>query len=381
MNANLSDRQVLLAVSPMALSAYARTSGWAKTEAYGDHSDVYTGPSLPEIIVPRTRQLGDYAMVVARLISIFTQAAEVGEATLYNDLVTSDRDVVRMRVSDTDGDGGIDLDSGARLVNGTRDLVLAAACSLHSPRPLYRPGAHQEANDFLRQAQLGPTERGSFIVTLLTPVIPPPLQEPLFPDLPDADVPTARMVTRRLGQGLDAARRAVGEATRGDATAFPEAVASGVSANLCEALADMIEPFAMTNISVTWARTRPLTTTRQAIGFVSDDVPILREAARAFRSREPRPNERLFGYVRILRRDESVRDGTITMRAPIDGTVRSVTATLTQSDYDRAIGAHKSQVSIIVDGDLERIGPRWHLHNPHIIEVISDEDDPDEGEQ
>ena len=36
-----------------------------------DQSDVYVGESRPEIIVPRTERLGDYASVVATLIDTF----------------------------------------------------------------------------------------------------------------------------------------------------------------------------------------------------------------------------------------------------------------------------------------------------------------------
>jgi len=119
----------------MALSAYARAAGWAKVETYGEHSDVYAGQSLPEIIIPRTHQLGDYASVVSRLIGIFARVAEVGEATLYNDPITADRDVIRERVSDGAGDGSVDISMGVRMVNGARAIALATACSLYTPAP------------------------------------------------------------------------------------------------------------------------------------------------------------------------------------------------------------------------------------------------------
>ena len=378
MNVSINDRNALLAVSPMALSAYARTSGWSKVDTYGDHSDVYDGPSLPELLVPRTSQLGDYALVVERLIRIFAQAAEVSEAAIYNDLLTADRDVIRVRALDAAGDGSVNIDSGIKMVTGARDLALAAACSLHNPRPLYRTGANRDANDLLRRMHLGQTEQGSFVVTLLTPTIPPITSA--FGDFgreSDADI-TARWVTYRLERALMAARNATEMAASGDFNAFSEAVSLGVSANLCEALADLIEPFAALDISVTWARTFPMSTARQTVKFVSDDTPILRAAAQSFRSGEPQPDVQLSGSVHILRRDERENDGTVTIRAPVNGTVRSVQAVLTQSDYARAIQAHEKRAPVIVTGDLERVGHRWHLHNPRIVTVISDADDPED---
>ena len=381
MNANISDRNVLLAVSPMALSAYARTAGWAKVETYGEHSDVYAGQSLPEIIIPRTHQLGDYASVVARLIGIFARVAEVGEATLYNDLITADRDVIRARAVDVAGDGTVDLSSGVKMVRAARDLVLAIACSLSGWRPFYRIGANREANEFLRRMRLGQTEQGSFVVTLLTPTILPLDQDILSPDHEIDTTITTRRVTLRLDRALTAARGAVEIASGGDANAFSRAVTRGVSANLCEALVDLIEPFPALDISITWARTYRMSTPRQTVSFTGDDVPILRAAAQSFRSRESQPDVRLTGSVRILRRDESERDGTVTIRASVNGGLQSVTATLTQSDYDRAVQAHAERWPVVVAGDLERSGQRWHLHYPRILEVISDADDPDDEEQ
>lgn len=189
----------------------------------------------------------------------------------------------------------------------------------------------------------------------------------------------ARQVTRRLNNALDAARRAVELASSNDAKAFAAAVQSGVSANLCEALANLIEPTGMLDISITWARTLPMPTARQTFNFTSYDAPILRAAAQSFRSREPQPDVQLSGLVQILRRDASENDGAVTIRAPVSGVVRSVRAVLTQSDYEQAIWAHEQRWPVVVTGDLERTGQRWHLHGPRLVTVISDADDPDEA--
>ena len=374
MTTDLRNRGALLAVSPLALSAYARVAGWSRSDAFGDYSDVYAGSGLPEIIIPRTQRLGDYAQVVARLISIFAQVAEVDEAILYNDLVVADRDVTRIRVNDGDANGSISLEHGPNLVSGARDMLLAAACSLHEPKPVYRVGANKEANDYLRRVRLGQTEHGSFVVTLLSPVIPPPVQEPLLSDLENHLDPLERRVTRRLAQALSAVLGATARTMTGDTTAFTNAVPEGASANLCEALAQMLEPYESLDVSTTWARSRPVQGPRHTVRLSKDDALILREAARSFRSREPRLDFRLFGSVQRLKRDHSETDGTVTLRAHFDGKTQSVTAVLNESDYDRAITAHRVKAPVIVDGDLDRFGERWRLVNPRIAEVILGED-------
>ena len=54
------------------------------------HSHVYVGQDRPEIIVPQTDHLGDYATVVSTLIGVFAQVADQDELTIYRSLVTGD---------------------------------------------------------------------------------------------------------------------------------------------------------------------------------------------------------------------------------------------------------------------------------------------------
>ncbi|MCY3994369.1 MAG: hypothetical protein OXF50_24310 [Caldilineaceae bacterium] len=371
MKANIEDRDALLAVSPVALSAYARSEGWAKAEPYGDYSDVYAADGLPEIILPRTEHLGDYANVVSTVLGIFARTAGVDELALYRDLVNADRDVIRMRASESD-DGTVAMDEGVDFVRGASDVILAAACSFYNPQPLFRAGANREARVYLRQMRLGQTEQGSFVVTLLSPVVPPPMQ--LTFDLSPEELPddaVERRITRHLASSLSAVRQAIEGTVGGEADAFAEVVEKGVSANLCEALDTMIMPFSTTDVSFVWARTRPVVRAREVIRFSNDDAPILREAARAFRQRGPRHDESLVGFVNILNRTEDQEEGKIWLKAEIDGQMQSVNAVLEQSEYARAIKAHAEQATVIAEGDLERVGQRWNLRNARIKAIIA----------
>ena len=380
MKVSIHDKEALLAVSPAALSAYARTAGWTKVDTYGKHSDVFMGEGLPEIILPRTAHLGDYARVVSMVIEIFAKVADVDELALYRDLAMADRDAIRVRAVDGDDSDSVAVSDGIDLLSGAHDMILAAACSLQGPQPLYRAGANREARAYLNRVRLGQTEQGSFAITLLSPVIPPPTQQPLFPTLEYGDDPIERQVTRRLADALAATREATEKTVGGDADAFSEAVESGVSANLCEALVKLIEPFSLLDVSLVWARTHPMSTARNVVRFASHDAPILREAARSFRDREPRPDIRLFGVVQRLRRDAMDTEGTIALRASINGQNQAVVAVLKQSDYERAIQAHETKSPLVMEGDLERTGQRWRLLNPRIADVILSEDAPDGDE-
>ena len=353
MKASIQDRDALLAVSPAALSAYARAEGWSKAESFGAYSDIYAAAGLPEIILPRTENLADYASVVSTLIEIFARVAGVDELTLYRNLVTADRDVIRMRVAGSD-DGTVSMDEGVDFVRGASEIVLAAACSYYKPQPIFRAGASKEARAYLRQMRLGQTDQGSYVITLLSPVVPPPLQLTLVPTPQEFPVDSVeRRKTRHLAGSLKAARQAIESTIGGESGAFAEVVDKGVSANFCEALDTIIMPFSTMDVSFVWARTRPLPKAREVIRFSNDDAPILREAARAFRQRGPRHDESLVGFVNILSRAEDQEAGKIRLKAEIDGQMHSVNAVLDQTEYARAIKAHAEQATVIAEGDLE----------------------------
>ncbi len=222
--------------------------------------------------------------------------------------------------------------------------------------------------------RLRQTGQGSYVITLLSPVVPPPQQPTLDPsphEFPDDSV--ERRITRHLAGSLKAARQAIESTVGGESDAFAEAVDKGVSANLCEALDTMIIPFSTMDVSFVWARTRPLPKARELISFSNDDAPVLREAARAFRQRGPRHDASLVGFVNILSRTEDQEAGKIRLKADIDGQMHAVNAVLDRSEYARAIKAHAEQATVIAEGDLERVNQRWNLLNARIKTIISNE--------
>ena len=376
MKTQILDVAALRAVSPGALAAYARGQGWAKHEAYGNHGDIYVGDGRPEIVVPRTELLHDYASVISRLVGIFGDVTEQDELAVYRDLIGADHDVVRVRAIGADDDGSVPIDKGVELVSQAREMLLAAACATKTTQPVYRAGANREAAEYMKQVRLGQTEHGSFVVTLMAPV-PPILQPPLDETWTDFDEePFERQVTRRLVRALEASRDAAEKAHSGDgAQAFDQAVADGVSANLCDAVARLIEPSNKLEVSVNWAKTRPTPESRSSIFFTESDAGAFKEAARTFRARQPRPDTTLFGSVHKLRRDQDEAEGQVTFKVDMDGKIQSVGAVLDQNSYSTAISAHDARNPVIVSGDLERIGQRWRMTNAFIREIVSGDDD------
>lgn len=380
MKAHIIDGEALRAIKPMALSAYARGEGWKRLESYGQHSDVYAQADGNEIILPGTQALADYEAVVSDVLARFAKHEQRDELAIYRDLIGADRDVIRVRSPEAESDGSVRIEAGVDLVLYARELLLSAACAAKEPRPAYRAGKVKDAADYMEKVRLGQTEHGSFVVTLLAPV-PPALQVqqiPLWP-VPE-DEPFERLVTRRLADGLQAASYAAEQATRtGEHTPFQQAVPKGVSANLCEALSHLIERGEGLEVSVTWAKTRATPEPRRRILFSRADGEVFKEAARIFRTLEPRPDESIEGFVIGCDRKPTESQGRVTVRALIDGHSTSVKVALDDPLYAKAVQAHERKQPVTLHGDLRREGQRWHLVNTRDVSVIESSEDEDDA--
>ena len=359
------DVMSLRAITPVALSAYARSEGWDTAGTYRQHSDVYAGDGKPEIIVPRTDVIDDYAMVVQDLISIFARVLGRDEVSIFRDLTLADRDVLRVRAIG-DYPSGLPFENSCGLMDHTRDMLAAAANSLDDNRPVYRTGSNGKAANYLQSIRLNQTEGGSFSLVLVSPALAPKL----FSQTDPMESSFERRVAQRLSESLYATRSASEHAVSGNGAVFGQMIESGVSANLCEAVAGLVESVDRFDVSFSWALARPTAEQRGPVTFSRPDGLLLREAARGFRSLEPQYDQHLHGFIYSLARPYEDDEGTVRLRTHLAGARRSVTAVLNRFDYPRAIEAHAAGAMVSLSGDLERIGQTWHLRRAKLIEIL-----------
>lgn len=376
MKATLTDREALLAVSPAALRAYLEFEGWRKERPFGRFGQIYAseGPHGPsEIPVPFTNDVADYASSVLDIIAELSDIEGRDQLAIYRDLVGSDREVIRIRAPKADDDGSVEIEEGVDLVLNARDLMASAACSAHDPRAAYHLGKVVKATEYMKKVRLGQTERGSYVVTLLAPVPPAisPKQIEMWPEMEEE--PFERQVTRTLSSAMYAVQDAIHAINRGEGEeVLDRSVKFGVSANLCEALGNLVERGRGIDVSVTWARTRPTPEARSKIQFHEPAAEILKEAARHLRQCEPRRDERIFGYVVRLGREQEQEDGEVTFKTLIDGHTRSMKAALSAADYVIAYAAHGDRIPVSLTGDIDTRARPWRLTQVRDLRIIDD---------
>jgi hypothetical protein len=297
---------------------------------------------------------------------------------ILHDLSVTAADLIRVRLPDVEpGEGSVPIEEGARVFPKAKDMMLAAACAAVSPRAYYPSKKPSEATDYLRRVRFGQTERGSFVVTIISRV--PPSLSAGNGHLVEVEEPYERRVTRTLARALAAVRAAAEDAaSSGNVHGFVQAVPTGVSANLCDALAGIANTSdgdRATEIDVTWSRARPLVhgdATPQRILLPSDAMPVIREAARYFKETSPREDFEVRGpVVKLEREGDAV--GRVTVLAFVDDRPHKVTMELEDADYQKAISAHKAQEPVLCFGVLIREGKHFRLKDPQDFALIPGE--------
>lgn len=376
MKVQLTDESALRRVSWSDLKSYLEAEGWTRTGLIGDKAMIFERAddhkALEEILVPSRDDVGDYVSRIADAISTLAKAEMRSPLEVYQDIFSAGSDVIRFRAPVGEPSGSIGIEDGVALYREAENLILAAACAAKDARRSYHLRKVTEATDYLRGVKLAPSERGSYVLTVLSPV-QPRLGRQQHIDF--GEEPFARNVTLCLSEALGAVGTAANMAlAQNDFTPFEEAVAHGVSANLCESVAMLAETGNGIDISLYWARTRPSAQQNRVFKFKKEFGEVLREAARIYRESEPLTDMRIEGFVIKLDRPIEQFDGCATLRIYLEGKTRSVKVSFSEPVYQMVIRAFQDKSAISLLGDLVQQNQRWEIRNPRDLKIVDDFD-------
>ena len=128
-------------VTPRALKGYAEGLGWKRVEGVNGSIAVYQNPKSPlrQMIVPLDEQFDDYGERTAEAIRKLAEYEKRPASEILNHLLLPPADLLRFReISSAAEAGDLPLDHAARLIDGTRRMLLSVAHSVVAPQP-YHP--------------------------------------------------------------------------------------------------------------------------------------------------------------------------------------------------------------------------------------------------
>jgi hypothetical protein len=372
MKATITDSQTIDAISPVALASYLRGRGWhpgreiagglARTWAW-TFEDAGGPRESVELVVPLDREVRDFRRRVMETLEALQTIEQRSQLDILSDIQSVSSDVIRWRwIQATAEDGTIPLEQGQEFVSLVRNQILAAACSAVEPRQFFASSKPARAVEFLRQARLGQSERGSYVITVHNPV-PPAMP---VSGLEDEADPFERRVTLTLSQALQSLRRAAGEAISGTRSWDERNLSrEGISASLCESMANMLVAGEATRdieVRFSFSGSRPVDGQLAPLArFSSDLSPIIGEIGRVLRETATREDFELRGFVTDLSRRPQDVNGTATIQGLVDEEYHRVEVEVGADEYNEILTpAHRDRRMIRCEGELRKVRGRTY---------------------
>jgi len=378
MTVDAYDRAALGALRSDDVNAYLAAQGWRRLDDFRRMARwVRPDEHDFEVLVPLEPRLADFTARVRDLVESLGIAEERAPGIVLRDLLSARADAIRFRVRPRgEQDGSIPIKDGVVLFEQTRRVLVAAACSAVRRRAHHPTVPPRTVSEYLGGVRLGQTERGSYVVTLLSPVEPPStgadrsgrLRLPIPDPFPRRAV---EMLARAARAATDSAER-VAAADGHDLGLFLEAVEQGVSANLCDSLAKIggVQRGGF-SMSFGWAPVLPAPGLATSVEFSDRTISVLERAAELLRAVDA-GSVSLRGSVVRLQRQRDRGSGRIRVELAA-GEPHQVAVDLDEADYDQAIFAHRQHLQVAVDGRLVREGRLWVLAQPRNFRILHPE--------
>ena len=371
----IRDESALASIPVANLFSYLESRRWNKQGPWGQRPAVIyskeNGGRSWEILAPTRDTLADYVSAIAETVAVLAEVEERSQLDVFYDLKAAGADVIRVRSANGLANAPLSLRQSAGMLNDAYRMLEAGARSAEKPRATYRGKLSSDVAEYLDSVRPLPGYGQGYAVTLHSPVqIELDRQQDMGEEF---HTPFPRLVTYALARGLGNASAAV-ERTVVDDTLEPfrEAVASGVSANLCDSVAELAKHGSGIAIEFAWADLRPSNLPESRFQFSHASADILMEAAKSLRRREPSYDEQIAGLVVRLEREPPEFDGKATIALVWDGRLTRMNVEFEQAAYDEVINAFRDRTQVSLDADIHPAGSGYELRNPRNLLVLTE---------
>ena len=371
----IRDSAALSSISIVSLRAYLNSREWTDAGVWGERpitifAREHDGRTW-EILVPHQDTIAGYAENMAEAVAVLAEVEGRSQLEVFYDLSATSCDVVRLHSLNGVAKEPLSLRRSADLLQGSYGMLGYAARSVDNPSAAYRGGPNAEVADYLDNVRPIPGYAEGYSLTLHSSV---PVGIGAQKDLwGNEQLPFARRVTNRLAQALGYAENAVPEAIR-TATLDPfiDAKNYGVSANLCDSVAELVKRGKGIEINLNWAGVRPANIQTARFPFSINSAEVLDEAAKFLRTNEPSYAEPIRAQVVRLEREPDEFDGRADILTSRDGQLTRIKVEFPESSYDMVIEAFRDHRLISLTGDIHKIGNRYELRQPRDLFIVSE---------
>ncbi|MFU8788699.1 MAG: hypothetical protein ACNA7G_06700 [Methylobacter sp.] len=336
-------------IAPTDLRDFLKSRGWRLIDAaikdglYALNNEQY---KRRQLIFPIDDSAVDYADCVETVISKLIDIENISLRTLMAELSEMKDDAIGFRIVDHRNETAfISLNYAVKAINGAKDMLLSAACSVLKPQ-IYHPKMNRrEALQLIDKSRFRHTETGSFIINVSTPVKAMDLQADVFENTPFVRQATLIInnAACQLVEAIQTDRMEHLIATvREESTPY-------VSSNMCKALINFQDENEQADLYLNfkWASiiNKPLNT-KNSIKIQHDYYSRIEDIRQELKNQEKDKEDIFVGTVEALAGDldeSEQRAGDVILDLyQQDGESIRARVSLNAEWYNQAIEAHKN---------------------------------------
>jgi hypothetical protein len=284
---------VSISISPQALKAVLTEANWQFARQVRQNAEIWRRGD-DEVLVPLSASAPDYDRRIRNFVEDFARDTGRTEEDLARTLMYVEDDVIDLTLRDVAD--VLPLHLAAGVIGHAKDLIVASACSALARKAYHGRSQPNQAKLAAKIVGMGHTRRDCFIIPLVSPASalrPVQLgvaleQEELDLGLVREPAYFPRRVTGMMANALQSIEDLAVKAPKMPGNEeLQRAVLDGLSADACEATADMVsDPGAGSlDVSFRWALTAvPLSSSSDVIDFPAEAAEAIRQVGRLLRN-------------------------------------------------------------------------------------------------
>lgn len=354
--------------------------GWKQANNLNDYYNVWHSPIIDgnqeELVVPITNEVFRLERDLNNIIKTLMTFYDKKEYQILDDFENSVKDQVKFRVkSEMTEDGYIPLVEGVRLLENTKEMLIASFLSISNKKKNYTGPHPENVNEAISNIKMGQTEEGSFIINIY---LPNDYYEDGQPSLleEESDSFTRKALTVMEQASTELISKAkTFEEQHNDLSVFDDSYLQGVSSNFCSAISEISSNGKNdVEIEIILNDTIDAKENIRKIEIKKEIIPIINNVKEYYKQDLTTENFVLIGHVTKLHQEVDDSEGDITLTCEIAGKLKKVKLDLNETFYTIAQEAHRNKSYLRCVGTLKISGRVTTLTNIEDVLIILDDE-------
>lgn len=344
------------------VAKYLRDLNWQEVPSKRDKVKIFqleTNGEFYQVDLPVSKDLRDYNAAMYRAVECIALSMRKSTEHVILELVNPLSDILRLRITEPNIEtGSVLVEDAIKFYDNAKKLLTATAMDILHPQ-LYRVGRLDNAvTEFVNSCRFGQTEIGSYVVSIVCPILVinnnQIQQLTLFDDKEAGANSFTRNVVNKLITSVNLVREEIDQGALDKRFAQCADSQNFVSVNFIDALngINIYRDNSRLDITAEYASTLQGNTLLDASASINHDYyEPMNSIVKKIKTRTER-EKNIFGQIKKLDAvpDSSIRDGGTISVVFLDDAQKKACAsvTLSKDDYITAIEAHR-------DGKFVRI--------------------------